>query len=34
MTVSLVTVLAITALCLPFVRLLPERAPAEAGHGH
>ncbi len=34
MTVSLVTVLAITAACLPFVRLLPEHAPEDAGHAH
>jgi predicted MFS family arabinose efflux permease len=34
MTVSLVTVLAITAACLPALRLLPRKAPADAGrHG-
>src|ERR1700761_670626 len=31
MTVSVIVVLAITAACLPALRLLPRRAPAEAG---
>jgi EmrB/QacA subfamily drug resistance transporter len=32
MTVSLITVLAVTAACLPVLRLLPRKAPADAGH--
>ncbi|MFE2585753.1 MFS transporter [Streptomyces sp. NPDC059378] len=32
MTVSLTVVAAAVALCLPFVRLLPRRAPEEHGH--
>lgn len=33
MTVSLVVVLAITAACLPALRLLPRKAPEEGTHG-
>ncbi|MFI9150478.1 MFS transporter [Streptomyces sp. NPDC053367] len=34
MTVSLIVVMAITAACLPALRLLPRKAPEGAGHGH
>ena len=33
MTVTLITVIAVTALCLPALRLLPRKAPAEPSHG-